>query len=186
MPRVHCATCNPDALSAAVSRYFHGVEAAIEGKRSYMPSRTPARDLRRDLAAAQRRYVWDYEGSRTKLVVLSVLLVVAAIAICLFPVWPYFMKRGAQLLSMTTLIVMVSGISLRLLVFGTSWLVGYSLWLFPNLFDEEKEIFSPIYTFERAEKVRHCPPQCRFQPPHFFLQCVHLPITSSNCVHICV
>ena len=120
----------------------------MEDKRGYVPSAAP----KRDLAAANRRYVWDYTGSRTKLLVLTVLAILVGIGLCLFPVWPYFMKRGAQLLSMTTLVVLLGGMAVRWLVFGIVWLCGYSFWLLPNLFEEDGDVsmFSPVYSLERA------------------------------------
>ncbi len=121
------------------------------GSKGYVQSKLQKRELVNH-GVGVRRFVWDYQGSRTKLVVLSVLLVLLGIAVCLFPVWPYFMKRGAQLVSMTVLIVMLSVMALRWLLFGCGWMVGYNVWVFPNLFDDDSSMFSPVYSVERAAK----------------------------------
>lgn len=128
--------------------YIHCTEAAIGRKKTWQMKPLSRRDLHSDIATL--RFVWDYTGSNAKLIFWLTLLVLGGIGILLFPLWPYAMKRGAQLLSMTLLVIMVGTMILRLVIYGLAWIVGYELWVLPNLFDDNKTLYWPLYSVEKS------------------------------------
>ena len=81
-------------------------------------------------------YAWSYAGSQTFNHVLLALLLVAVIIICLFPVWPRWGKLGALIVCASLLIFLLVFIFGRLLLWWTTWMLGYEVWILPNVFDE--------------------------------------------------
>lgn len=98
-------------------------------------------------------YLWLYNGPTTHRTVVSVLLVLFALAVCMFQLWPYWLKLGVWYLCVTILLAVVGTLALRLLVFFLGWMVGLDVWLLPRLFDEEapvKESFTPVISVARS------------------------------------
>jgi hypothetical protein len=140
----------PPSLPPLLARhsFIHGIEAAMERK-AYMPSRLKPKELgASDMGT--RRFAWDYQGSKLKVKILLAVLVLGGIAVCLFPVWPYWAKRAAQLVSMTLLVFMLGALAIRGLVYLAAWLVGYELWLLPNVFDDDLAMFTPWVSLEKS------------------------------------
>eukprot|EP00943_MAST-04B_sp_MAST-4B-sp1_P000633 g633.t1 len=107
-----------------------------------------------DLKDKKAFYIFEYEGSQSLRNMLSAAVVFVCFALCLFPVWPRFMKAGLWYLSVTFLILLTGFIIIRLLVWLIFWLLGFEAWIFPNIFDDDLSVsdsFKPIFSFERAE-----------------------------------
>ena len=60
-------------------------------------------------------------------------ILAAVLAVVLFPVWPYIVKYGVWLISLYLLIFLVGLIVLRFLIYVLCVVVGYNVWIFPNL-----------------------------------------------------
>lgn len=103
---------------------------------------------------SRQKYVWDYVESRTKLIVLLTGLIALSIGVCLFPVWPLWLKRGVHYLLVALLTVMVIFLALRALIFGVVWFFGYEFWILPNVLSEDEELFKPMVSWKRAKGVR--------------------------------
>jgi hypothetical protein len=113
------------------------------------PFPSASNESRRFDASDDGRYFWVYEGDPTWQRIKLGALVVGVIALCMFQLWPPWMKTGVWYLSVTLLLAM-AGIGItQLLVFGTCWLAGYDVWILPNLWSDEVpiwEAFSPLVT----------------------------------------
>jgi translocation protein SEC62 len=74
-------------------------------------------------------------------------IVFAVLALVLFPVWPFTVKYAIWLISLYLLIFLVSLLALRLLIYLICVVIGFDVWIFPNLlgdygfFDSFKPIF---------------------------------------------
>lgn len=55
------------------------------------------------------------------------------LAVVLFPVWPYIVKYAIWLLSLYLLIFLVSLIFVRLIIYLICVVLGFNVWIFPNL-----------------------------------------------------
>ena len=107
-----------------------------------------------DLKDKKSFYIFEFEGSQSLRNMLSVAVVVVCFGLCLFPVWPRFMKVALWYLSVTFLIFLTGFIVIRLLVWLLFWLLGFEVWILPNVFDDDLSVsdsFKPLLTFERAE-----------------------------------
>lgn len=60
-------------------------------------------------------------------------ILAAVLALVLFPVWPYIVKYGVWLISLYLLIFLVGLIVLRIIIFGICVILGFNVWIFPNL-----------------------------------------------------
>ena len=98
-------------------------------------------------------YVWDHKESRTKLWLLLGLLVAVSIGVCLFPVWPMWMKRGLHYILVTFLAFVAVFLVIRGLIFGFMWLFGYELWVLPNVLSDDEDMFKPWVTFQKSDNV---------------------------------
>lgn len=98
-------------------------------------------------------YTWMYEGSMMWSNIGTVLLIAAVIGFTLLPIWPDIAKKVLWYMSCTFLIFTLSFCLIRALLFLFGWIVGYEVWIFPNLFDESltfQDSFKPIYSFEQT------------------------------------
>lgn len=94
-------------------------------------------------------YTWVYEGSKTKLYILTGAMLLAALGLCMIQIWPLWMKIGVWWCSVTFLTTFGVLCIVRLMLFILMWIVGFrGIWLFPNLFDDNQTFagsFMPIF-----------------------------------------
>ena len=86
-------------------------------------------------------YVWFYEGSQWKRNLYGLLALLAVVTVVLFPLWPYFLRRGVWYLSMGCLGLLGAFFGLaiiRLIIFIFTVAIGPQpgIWIFPNLFED--------------------------------------------------
>nr|CAD7567431.1 unnamed protein product [Timema californicum] len=101
-------------------------------------------------------YVWIYDPIPVYYWFFGTLLVLGAIAVCLFPLWPPSVRKGVYYLSVLAagfLIFIIALAILRVVVFCLLWVVTlgkHHLWLFPNLTEDVGFLasFWPIYQYE--------------------------------------
>jgi len=101
-------------------------------------------------------YVWIYDPIRPTTFFFGLALVVGAIAVCLFPLWPEWMRVGAYYLSLTAagLLGVILALSVfRYILYAFLWLATLgkvSFFLLPNLTEDVGffESFVPVYELE--------------------------------------
>jgi len=76
--------------------------------------------------------------------------------VVMYPLWPMSMRVAVWYLSVTVLLTILGFTALQLTVFGASWLVGWELWLLPNLWSDAppSELLKPLVSLERSENRR--------------------------------
>lgn len=81
-------------------------------------------------------------------------IIIAILALVLFPIWPYELKYAVWLLSLYILILFVGLIVIRLVLYSICSLFGVSFWLFPNLMTDKNffDSFKPTWSLERWER----------------------------------
>lgn len=98
-------------------------------------------------------YVWIYDPIPMHYWILGVLVVIGAIVICLFPLWPPSLRKGVYYLSIAAagFLVFILGLAvLRAIVFACVWVVTggkHHFWIFPNLTEDVGFLasFQPLY-----------------------------------------
>jgi len=101
-------------------------------------------------------YVWLYEGSKWKQTVYSALAVFGIIAVVMFPLWPYTLRRGVWYLSMACLGLLGAFFAMaivRLILFViTSFTHAPGFWLYPNLFEDVGffDSFKPLWAWQEV------------------------------------
>jgi len=98
-------------------------------------------------------YVWIYDPIPLRAWLIGAALVLAAIAICLFPLWPRVVRNYVYYLSIAAaaLLFFIIGLAvLRLIVFTLVWVFTFGrhhLWILPNLTEDVgfMESFWPLY-----------------------------------------
>ncbi|XP_060521645.1 translocation protein SEC62 [Cylas formicarius] len=101
-------------------------------------------------------YVWIYDPIPFYYWIIGTLLVLGAIGVCLFPLWPPSVRLGVYYLSVAAACFLVSMIAMaiiRLIIFCLIWAVTlgrHHLWILPNLTEDVGFFasFWPIYTYE--------------------------------------
>ncbi|CAH1106201.1 unnamed protein product [Psylliodes chrysocephalus] len=101
-------------------------------------------------------YVWIYDPIPFHYWIIGTLLVLGAIGVCLFPLWPPSVRLGVYYLSVAAAGFLVSIIVLaviRLIVFCLIWFLTmgkHHLWILPNLTEDVGFFasFWPLYTYE--------------------------------------
>jgi len=101
-------------------------------------------------------YVWIYDPIPLRTWVLGTLLVVAAIAVCMFPLWPRTMRDGVYYLSMAAacFLGVILGLAVvRQILFVIIFVFSFGkhrLWILPNLTEDVGffESFVPLYSYE--------------------------------------
>lgn len=101
-------------------------------------------------------YVWIYDPIPFHYWIIGALLVVGAIGICMFPLWPPMVRLGVYYISVAAACFLVSIIVLaiiRLILFCLIWLVTFGkhhLWILPNLTEDVGFFasFWPLYKYE--------------------------------------
>ncbi|KAK6617805.1 hypothetical protein RUM43_014033 [Polyplax serrata] len=101
-------------------------------------------------------YVWIYDPIPFHYWLFGTLLVLGAIGICLFPLWPPEVRKGVYYLSIAAagfLCLIIALALLRLIVFCILWGLTFGkhhLWLLPNLTEDVGFFasFWPLYQYE--------------------------------------
>jgi len=99
-------------------------------------------------------YVWKYDPTSMKTFLLGLGIVVGAIALCLFPLWPLQIRAGVYYLSLGAMGffgAFIGLVALRSVLFGIVWAVTFGrhhFWLLPNLTEDcgVMESFKPWYS----------------------------------------
>ena len=87
-------------------------------------------------------YVWLYEPIPVYYWFFGTLLVLGAIGVCLFPLWPLTVRHGVWYLSIAAagfLVFILALIVLRMIIFCLLWILTlgrHHLWLLPNLVED--------------------------------------------------
>jgi translocation protein SEC62 len=98
-------------------------------------------------------YVWIYDPIPMHYWIFGTLLVIGAIVICLFPLWPPSLRKGVYYLSIAAagFLVFILGLAvLRFVVFCIVWVFTggkHHFWLLPNLTEDVGFVasFWPLY-----------------------------------------
>ncbi|KAF5306248.1 hypothetical protein FQA39_LY08946 [Lamprigera yunnana] len=120
------------------------------------------RKIRLDMHNDQRfvdgldAYVWIYDPIPFYYWIIGTLLVLGAIGVCLFPLWPPTVRMGVYYLSVAAagfLVFIILLAILRLIIFCLIWVVTFGkhhLWILPNLTEDVGFFasFWPLYTYE--------------------------------------
>uniref|UniRef100_A0AAG5DEG7 Translocation protein SEC62 n=1 Tax=Anopheles atroparvus TaxID=41427 RepID=A0AAG5DEG7_ANOAO len=101
-------------------------------------------------------YVWLYDPIPMHYWIFGALLVVGAIVICLFPLWPPLLRKGVYYLSIAAagfLVFILGLVVLRCIVFCLIWVASggkHHFWLLPNLTEDVGFFasFWPLYNHE--------------------------------------
>lgn len=101
-------------------------------------------------------YVWIYDPIRPTTFLFGLAVVVGAIAVCLFPLWPEWMRVGAYYLSLVAagLLGVILALSIfRYVFYAFLWLATLGkvqFFLLPNLTEDVGffESFAPVYELE--------------------------------------
>ncbi|KAL1138275.1 hypothetical protein AAG570_009964 [Ranatra chinensis] len=101
-------------------------------------------------------YVWIYDPIPVHYWLFGALVVLAAIGICMFPLWPPGVRMVVYYLSVMAagfLVFIIALAVLRFIVFCLIWILSlgkHHLWLFPNLTEDVGFFasFWPIYHYE--------------------------------------
>lgn len=102
---------------------------------------------------ANEPYVWVYDPTSTKTYVIGSLLILGAIGICLFPLWPSQVREGVYYVSLAgaSFLGAILGLAVfKYVLFGFVWACTFGsvqFWLFPNLTEDVGflESFVPVY-----------------------------------------
>lgn len=85
-------------------------------------------------------YIWLYEGSQWKQKLYSIGALVIVLALVLFPLWPYTLRKGVWWLSMACLGLLAAFFGLaivRLIIFLITIVTTKpGIWIYPNLFED--------------------------------------------------
>ncbi|EEC09952.1 translocation protein SEC62, putative [Ixodes scapularis] len=106
--------------------------------------------------SSRQPFVWIYDPVPLKAWIVGTLLVVGAVAVCLFPLWPRTVRDYVYYLSIVTaflLGIIISLAFLRHVLFVVIWAVTlgrHHFWLLPNLTEDVGflDSFWPIYQYE--------------------------------------
>ena len=111
---------------------------------------------------ANEPYAWYYDPTSTNTYIIGGLLILGAIAICCFPLWPSQVREGVYYLSLAGVGFLGGIIGLavfKYILFAFVWTVtvgNVKFWLFPNLTEDVGffESFLPVYTCKTASKSK--------------------------------
>ena len=100
-------------------------------------------------------FAWIYEGNKTVSHFMTAALVIGFFCCVCFQIWPTFLKVFVWYMSVSLLLFIFFLISVRAFVFLCVWIIGYELWIWPNLFDESLgfvDSFKPFISCETTKK----------------------------------
>lgn len=109
---------------------------------------------------AAEPYVWVYDPTSTKTYIIGSLLILGAIGICLFPLWPSQVREGVYYLSLAgaSFLGAILGLAIfKYVLFAVIWACTFGsvhFWLFPNLTEDVGffESFQPVYKCNCSSK----------------------------------
>lgn len=98
-------------------------------------------------------YVWIYDPIPIHYWILGILIVIGAILVCLFPLWPPSLRKGVYYLSIAAagFLVFILGLAVvRAIIFAIVWVLTggkHHFWIFPNLTEDVGFFasFQPLY-----------------------------------------
>ncbi len=99
-------------------------------------------------------FAWIYEGNKTVSHFMTAALVIGFFCCVCFQIWPTFLKIFVWYMSVSLLLVIFFLISVRAFVFLCVWIVGYELWIWPNLFDEQLGFYDSFKPFISCESTK--------------------------------
>ncbi|WEW57190.1 Translocation protein S62 [Emydomyces testavorans] len=105
-------------------------------------------------------YAWLYEGPQWKQKAMAAGVLVAIMAVVMFPLWPIMLRQGVWYLSvgMMGLLGLFFAMSIfRLILFCvTFFAVPPGLWLYPNLFEDVGffDSFRPVWGWQETKKKK--------------------------------
>ncbi|XP_067621279.1 translocation protein SEC62 isoform X2 [Eurosta solidaginis] len=103
-------------------------------------------------------YVWIYDPIPLHYWIYGLILLLGAIVICLFPLWPPMLRKGVYYLSVAAagfLVVILVLTIIRLIVFTIVWALSYGnvhFWLLPNL-TEDVGFFASFWPLYESKYV---------------------------------
>lgn len=102
-------------------------------------------------------YAWNYTPPNPYMMLYSILAVIGIFTVILFPLWPFWMRKGVWYLS-TGLLCLVGLFFvvavIRLIIYLISLAtMPRQFWLFPNMFEDcgVIESFQPLYAWEEPK-----------------------------------
>jgi translocation protein SEC62 len=130
-----------------------------EGKQEKMAAEKKKRKIRLEMHPQQifvdghEAYVWIYDPIPMTYWIFGALVVIGAIVICLFPLWPPQLRTGVYYLSMSAagfLVFLLALVVVRFILFCTIWICTggkHHFWFLPNLTEDVGFIdsFKPLY-----------------------------------------
>ncbi|KAJ8983964.1 hypothetical protein NQ317_008667 [Molorchus minor] len=137
-------------------------EQQVNCEEAYRKKDKRKKKIRLDMHNDQRfvdcldAYVWIYDPIPFYYWIIGTLLVLGAIGVCLFPLWPPSVRLGVYYLSVAAAGFLVSIIVLavlRLIIFCLIWVVTlgrHHLWILPNLTEDVGFFasFWPLYNYK--------------------------------------
>ncbi|CAD5116677.1 DgyrCDS5543 [Dimorphilus gyrociliatus] len=107
-------------------------------------------------------YAWTYDPVPLKAYVIGTLMVLGAIGVCLYPLWPLTVRQGVYYLSLAAAVcigIFIVLCILRTIIFALVWLTTmgeHHLWILPNLTEDCGffESFKPFYSHSLAESSK--------------------------------
>lgn len=112
-------------------------------------------DVEQKFVDANEPYAWFYDPTSTKSYIIGSLLILGAIGICLFPLWPSQVRDGVYYVSLAgaSFLGAILGLAvLKYVIFAVVWACTFGnvhFWLFPNLTEDVGflESFVPVYKY---------------------------------------
>ena len=134
------AAKKPDLKKNLQRRYFIQVEAAPgDTKVNLRPCQISTNEIK-----PSEPYVWVFQGSLLWRHVLLGTVITIFLLLCLYPVWPDFMKLGVWYLSVTLLLFLFTFFLARGVIFLVLWIAGFNFWILPNILDDDVRYFCRV------------------------------------------
>jgi hypothetical protein len=104
-------------------------------------------------------YTWQVPTSQTRIILMSIGMVLVGIAMCMVKAWPIWLRMIVWWMSSLYLVTFLTLVVLRLVIYVLCFAVGLrGVWLLPNLLDDECEVFESleplIKQYKWGEKVK--------------------------------
>jgi len=118
--------------------------------------------LEQEFVDGNEAYVWIYDPIPYYYWLAGGAVVLAVVALCLFPLWPPIVRKGVYYLSVAAagFLIFILGLAiLRVVTFCVLWVVtlgNHHLWLFPNLTEDVGFFasFWPLWKYEFKGKEK--------------------------------
>lgn len=109
-------------------------------------------------AQDQFHYVWFYEGAQWRTKLYAIAALAGIMAVVLFPLWPFWARKGVWYISMGCLGLVGAFFGLaivRLILYVITYTLGPSpgIWLYPNLFADVGffDSFRPVWDWRETK-----------------------------------